>query len=125
MKVALLSSEESQPDFLEMLKAKMETKIADLEFSIIKARKNLDIPKKLSKIEGFDIVVVVILYSSESMELKTVLEKLIDIDIEGIEIIKMLEKTEPVEDMSEKEAMQLKNELTAKAEEILTGEILK
>ena len=102
MKVALLSSEESQPDFLEMLKAKMETKIADLEFSIIKARKNLDIPKKLSKIEGFDIVVVVILYSSESMELKTVLEKLIDIDIEGIEIIKMLEKTEPVEDMSEK-----------------------
>ena|SRR3989344_660642 len=125
MKVALLSSEESQPDFLEMLKAKMETKIADLEFSIIKERKNLDIPKKLSKIEGFDIVVVVILYNAESMELKTVLEKLIDIDIEGIEIIKMLEKTEPVEDMSEKEAMQLKNELTAKAEEILTGEILK
>ena len=68
---------------------------------------------------------MVILYKAESMELKTVLEKLIDIDIEGIEIIKMLEKTEPVEDMSEKEAMQLKNELTAKAEEILTGEILK
>jgi hypothetical protein len=125
MKVALLSSDESKPDFLSELKGKLEKKIADVEVEIFRARKNFDIPKRLAALGNFDVVAVVVLYQKETIELKVLLEKLLDAELEGVEIIKIIEHLQEFDDLSEKELAELKGELLLKVEGLITAEIIK
>ena len=125
MRLALLSSDESKPYFLDELKAGVESKIADVGAEIFKVRKNLDIPKKLPSLSGFDLVMVVLLYQKETVEVKVAIEKLADAELEGIEIIKMIEHLELEADYHETDVADFKNELLAKAQELLVSEIMK
>ena len=96
-----------------------------MDTEIFKVRKNLDIPKKLSSLSGFDLVMVVLLYHKETVEVKVAIEKLADAELEGIEIIKMIEHLELEADYHETDVADFKNELLAKAQEILVTEIMK
>jgi len=125
MRLALLSSDESKPYFLDELKGGVESKIADVGAEIFKVRKNLDITKKLAALGGFDMVFVAVLYSNENVELKVVIEKLADAELEGVHILKMIERIELPEDYSEKELAELKAAMLSKAEELLISEIVK
>jgi len=101
MKIALVSSKNSELEVLEPVAKRLKSKISGVEVIVKNAPSNLDIPKTILSIKNFDLVVVALYYPAESVDVKVVMEKLVDLDIAGHPTMKFISPSEDADESDE------------------------
>ncbi len=110
MKIAIISSKDSEMDVSSLLSEKLLESIAGLEVKTIIAENKLEIISEAASLENFDLIVVVLYYEKETVDVKVVMEKLIDLDLSGKKTMKFIVNSE--------EALSVENEVKRIAEAI-------
>ncbi len=115
MKLLLLSDSKTPVKIFPKVKEIVSEKISNLEIEIAYVPFMVDFPQKVLEAEkDFDYIFVFSLYDEETPEIKTVMEKLIEVEIKtGKKIMKILRETD-FEGTNKKELKSLSKKLTKK-----------
>ncbi len=71
---------------------KLEKEIANCDAVEIVAETNLDVPAEVLRAEGFDLVVVLVYYQRSSPDVRAMVSKLADLEMQGRRTLKFIEK---------------------------------
>ncbi len=85
MRVALVSSNDSEINIISEIKEYLASKITNLDVSDFVLDSVLDIPKKVSSLHDYDLIFISFFYGEDSNQVEVVLTKLIDFEISSDE----------------------------------------
>ena len=85
MRVALVSSNDSEINVIPEIKEYLASKITNLDVSDFVLDSVLDIPKKVSSLHDYDLIFISFFYGEDSNQVEVVLTKLIDFEISSDE----------------------------------------
>lgn len=98
MRIALISSNDSEINILPALATFLQEQIINVEVDTFTERMNLDIIKRINELDDYDLIFVFVIYSSEDAKIRLLLEKLVELEVsKGINIIKAVERLEEEE----------------------------
>ncbi len=100
MKIGLLSSESSELSVMPRVVELLQKRIHGIEVLQKTAKNNLDLPAMVSSLKGCEHIVVAVYYPQETVDVKVLMEKLVELDLKGQRNIKFIM---PSEDLDEKE----------------------
>ncbi len=112
MKIALVSSVDSALDVLPPAAKILRSLIKGVQVLERNSRSTLDIVKDVSSLKGFDIVAAILYYPEENVEVKVMMEKLVELDLEGKETLKFFVKGDDFD--AEKEAEKISGAIIEK-----------
>ena len=101
MKIALVSSKSSELEVTARVAKILTESIKGVEVVSKSADTNLDIPKIISSLKGFSLVVVALYYAKETADVKVVMEKLVDLDLKGSATLKFISPSEEADEKAE------------------------
>ena len=85
MRIALVSSNDSEINVISEIKEYLTSKITNLDVSDFVVDSVLDIPKKVSSLHDYDLIFISYFYEEDSNQIEVVLTKLIDFEISSDE----------------------------------------
>lgn len=116
MPIMLVSSSEAGINIFPELIEKLSEQIADADFQHFFAPLNTDIPMQVKEvISSAELVFVFVPYERADFRQRVVLEKLIELELQGeVKIVKAFEECENPEGLSEEKKSALKSEMAEK-----------
>lgn len=102
MKFSLITSQESDADFMDLLKEYLEKRIANPKIEVVRTATALDIPAEVKKHSGSEIIFVCYVFEKEDFRVKALVENLVRVETEtGTKVIKLIKSTDNLGDDDE------------------------
>jgi len=103
MRIVCISSKDSLYDVINELKEKLEKEIANTDVELHYVQRHLDIPANVLQVKEADLIFVFVGYEELDLEVKTTMERLVDVDMKtDIRIVKAFEEVGVTEDDEER-----------------------
>lgn len=83
MKIALISSRKSFPAVLRGVAEKLRSEIINVEVEEFVLDSNLDIVSKVAELGEYDFVGLLVFYVKETADVKVLMEKIVDLELQG------------------------------------------
>ena len=104
MKIVCISSKDSIFDVISYLKEKLQKEIMNTEVQVKYVQRHLDIPAEVKTVKEADLVFVFVGYEELDLEVKTTMERLVNVDMETeLKIVKAFEEVSSTEDAEERQ----------------------
>jgi len=112
MRIGLFSSKKSDIDILPLISKLLVSQISGVQVVENISDNNIDLIREVSFAKDFDLKVIILFYSEESSDVKVLIEKLVEFELDKNHSLKFMEKG--VEFDEEEEADRIADEILLK-----------